>query len=191
MRSAITLSLAVTLALAAPAVLAAGVLAVSESDRYGRHLADAYGRALYLLEADGKGKSTCNDDCAQTWPPLRPPSGFPFAAGAAVRPHLIAIIGRRDGSPQVTYNGHPLYLYAGDRGSREASGQGLQDQWGRWYLVTPQGTKLQSRAQSDSVGAGRPEAPLGERFEEADLDANGSVSRDEFDSFIASVDGLD
>jgi hypothetical protein len=46
---------------------------------------------------------------------------------------------RDDGSTQVTYNGHPLYTYAGDTSSGTASGQGINAFGGLWYVVNTAG----------------------------------------------------
>jgi Secreted repeat of unknown function len=45
---------------------------------------------------------------------------------------------RRDGSTQVTYAGHPLYYFAGDKG-REITCQHVKLHGGFWYVVKPSG----------------------------------------------------
>lgn len=103
----------------------------------GPYVADSAGNALYFLEGDTDG-SKCVDDCTQAWMPVlatgAEPSGAPGLDAARV-----ATVQRADGSQQVTYNGHPLYRYAADNGAGSVAGQGVQDQWGHWYLLTPAG----------------------------------------------------
>ena len=47
---------------------------------------------------------------------------------------------REDGSHQVTYNGHPLYTFMGDKKAGDSKGQGINRFGGLWYLVAPEGT---------------------------------------------------
>ena len=110
----------------------------------GSYLTDASGRALYLLEGEPEGESTCYDACAEEWPPLLAAQGMPAAGAVAVQPGLIATLQRRDGSSQVTYGGHALYYYHDDQGPGQTTGQDVTDQWGEWYLVRPTGEALES-----------------------------------------------
>jgi predicted lipoprotein with Yx(FWY)xxD motif len=99
-------------------------------DIAGRHLRDtgqgAGGqrrRAIYLFEADKNGTSACTGACAAAWPPVTA-TGTP-RAGSGVNQALLGTIKRPDGTAQVTYNGHPLYYFAGDTGTGTAKGRGL------------------------------------------------------------------
>lgn len=67
---------------------------------------------VYTFSADSGHKSACLNTCAEFWPPLLT-VGRP-AAGSGVNQHLLGIIVRPDGSHQVTYDGHPLYLFIKD-----------------------------------------------------------------------------
>lgn len=107
------------------------------------YLADADGRALYLLEGEPADSSTCYDGCAEAWPAFMAPEEAPEAGSPSVRSDLIGTIERRDGGTQVTYGGHPLYYYSGDTGAGQTSGQDVTDQWGEWYLVRPSGKPLE------------------------------------------------
>lgn len=121
---------------------AASTLTVATTPQYGPHLTDSSGRALYLLDADRSGTSTCYDECATVWPPLLASQGMPTAGDAMVQSGMIRTLQRRDGSTQVTYNNHPLYYYSRDSGPGQVTGQAYTDQWGEWYLVTPAGEEL-------------------------------------------------
>src|ERR1700745_1444959 len=49
---------------------------------------------------------------------------------------------RKDGSVQVTYNGHPLYYYSADKNPGDVLCQGAVDHGGAWYVVDPQGNAI-------------------------------------------------
>ena len=42
----------------------------------------------------------------------------------------------------MTYNGHPLYLYAGDRAPGEIKCQAVVEFGGGWFVVDAQGNKI-------------------------------------------------
>ena len=119
----------------------------------GAYLADNRGRAVYMLEGDTDG-SKCTAACLEAWPPLRAQAGTTATAGttsttgteANLRMNLVGTVQRADGTSQVTYNGHPLYHYAKDTGAGTTAGQGVEDQWGEWYLVTPEGEAMEEGA---------------------------------------------
>jgi Secreted repeat of unknown function len=53
---------------------------------------------------------------------------------------------------QVTYNGYPLYLFAGDSKTGQANGQGLEK---LWYVLSPSGAVVKlsvSSAANSSAG---------------------------------------
>ena len=121
----------------------------------GKTLVDADGRTLYLFEKDSGGRSACSGACADAWPPLRV-NGSP-AAGTGVSASMIATIARSDGAAQVTYNGHPLYLYVGDRKAGDTSGQGVDAFGAEWYALTPAGDQITGQSSADassSAGSG-------------------------------------
>jgi len=108
--------------------------------RLGPILVDSQGRTLYLWQADSGTKSTCNGACASAWPPLVT-TGTP-TAGSGVRSSLLGTTKRANGTEQVTYDGHPLYLFAGDTGAGQANGQGSAGFGALWYVVSPAGKQL-------------------------------------------------
>ena len=103
---------------------------------YGKILADGRGRALYLFTRDD-GKSRCHGDCAKAWPPFLT-KGAP-RAGARVKRRPLGTVNRSDGRRQVTYNGHPLYYYVGDREPGQVLCQAGLEYGGYWYVVTRSG----------------------------------------------------
>jgi len=92
---------------------------------------NAKGFTLYWFVPDTATTSKCNGSCATFWPPVKGPA----TAGAGVTGKL-ATIKRADGSEQATYNGHPLYTYAGDNAPGQAAGDGLNVNGGVWHEVT-------------------------------------------------------
>jgi predicted lipoprotein with Yx(FWY)xxD motif len=115
----------------------------------GNILVDAQGRTLYLFKADSGTKSTCSGACAAAWPPLRA-SGKP-TVGSGAKQSLVGTTARSDGKPQVTYNGHPLYLYAADQNPGDTNGQGINGFGAPWFVLAPGGTEISSQP---SGGAG-------------------------------------
>ena len=93
------------------------------NENLGKILVDSQGRTLYLFQKDSGTTSTCTGACATDWPPLRA-NGKP-TVGSGANASMVATSARSDGKPQVTYNGHPLYLFAGDQKPGDTNGQGL------------------------------------------------------------------
>jgi predicted lipoprotein with Yx(FWY)xxD motif len=114
---------------------------VSEKEPFGKYLTDTEGMSLYLFEADGKLNSTCNDACAQAWPPLLT-EGEP-TAGQGVDKGMLATFQRTDGSTQVAYNGRPLYYFSRDENAGDAKGQDIKGFGAEWYLISPTGEKVE------------------------------------------------
>jgi predicted lipoprotein with Yx(FWY)xxD motif len=107
----------------------------------GKILVDGSGQTLYLWEADKGSKSMCDGGCAAAWPPLTT-SGKPVA-GAGITSGKLGTTKRTDGTTEVTYNGHPLYLYAGDTAPGQVNGQ-ASDQFGaEWYVMSSAGNKVE------------------------------------------------
>jgi predicted lipoprotein with Yx(FWY)xxD motif len=118
----------------------------------GKYLVDSQGRTLYLFEKDTGTMSTCSGACASAWPPATT-SGHP-KAGSGVNAALLGNSTRSDGSTQLTYDGHPLYRYAGDGSPGDTNGQGLTQFGGGWYVVSPAGHKIENGETTTSNGGG-------------------------------------
>ncbi|MEV8310860.1 hypothetical protein AB0P36_26780 [Streptomyces flavidovirens] len=111
------------------------------SSRLGQILVDGEGRNLYVFEADTSAKSTCNDACAQAWPPLI--TSGAAKAGEGVKTGLLGTTTRDDRGTQVTYNGHPLYYYEADEKPGETTGQGLDQFGAEWFVLNSEGNKVE------------------------------------------------
>ncbi len=105
----------------------------------GAILVDGDGMSLYLFDDDVDGESTCYDSCAVTWPPLVGSA----AAGEGADEALLGSTTRDDGTEQVTYDGMPLYFYAGDQQRGDTAGQGIG---GIWWVVGPAGERITETA---------------------------------------------
>jgi predicted lipoprotein with Yx(FWY)xxD motif len=95
---------------------------------------------VYMFEADKGTTSSCTGACAKVWPPVTT-SGAPTVAAGAVSADL-GTTKRPDGTEQVTYKGHPLYFYDDDKDSGDAYGQGSKAFGASWYVLEPNGSKL-------------------------------------------------
>jgi predicted lipoprotein with Yx(FWY)xxD motif len=88
----------------------------------GKVLADAKGMTVYTFDKDQAGKSMCNGECAEYWPPV------PAAADAQPTGDL-TIITRDDGTRQWADDGKPLYTYVQDKKPGDTMGDKVKDVW--------------------------------------------------------------
>ena len=105
----------------------------------GMILVDAQGHSLYLFEKDKGAKSACSGACAKAWPPLMT-TGKAKAAGG-VNAKLLGTTKRSNGT-QVTYHGHPLYLFAGDQQPGQVNGQGSTAFGAPWLALSASGKQI-------------------------------------------------
>ena len=110
-------------------------------------LTNSAGFTLYWFAPDTSTTSKCTGSCATYWPPVKGPA----TAGSGVTGTL-GTITRSDGTKQVTYDGHPLYTYAGDSAPGQAKGNGLNVSGGLWYEMTVSGAT--PAASSSATGGG-------------------------------------
>ena len=106
------------------------------------------GLTVYRFDKDSAepSKATCNDDCAQKWPPLTvDDNGKVFIAG--IKKSDIGFVRRDDGRLQVTVGKWPVYRFAQDTQPGDTLGQGVG---GTWFAVTPDGGKVTDGQQPPS-----------------------------------------
>jgi predicted lipoprotein with Yx(FWY)xxD motif len=115
---------------------AAATVEVEDSD-LGEIVVDGEGRTLYVFLQDESSDSTCYDECEDNWPPLTV-DGDPVA-GEGIEASLLGTSERTDGSAQVTLDGHPLYVFAGDPTADDTNGQGVGEVW---FVVSPSGDAI-------------------------------------------------
>jgi predicted lipoprotein with Yx(FWY)xxD motif len=118
----------------------------------GSILVNSTGRTLYLFKADVGAKSACTGACATAWPPLLA-TGKPTAGTGLTASHL-GTITRSGGTHQVTYNGHPLYLFVKDQKPGQTTGQGVTAFGAAWFALTPAGNQASAPATSSGGGGG-------------------------------------
>jgi predicted lipoprotein with Yx(FWY)xxD motif len=106
----------------------------------GPTLADGQGRTVYLFASDSATTSTCYGSCASIWPPV-PATSAPHTAGGA-SDNRVGSIQRTGGGSQLTYQGHPLYYYAGDAKPEDTGGQALNQFGAKWCALTPSGITI-------------------------------------------------
>src|ERR1700684_2578899 len=123
----------------APAMMAAAsaktaTLAV-KSTSIGSVLTNAQGDTLYWYANDTKDSpSTCTGSCAAQWPMV---AGKAVAAAGVKPAGTLGSVTDAGGVAQATYDGYPLYTYAGDMTPGQTTGNGVG---GVWHVFT--GTTL-------------------------------------------------
>jgi predicted lipoprotein with Yx(FWY)xxD motif/plastocyanin len=144
--------------------------------KLGASLVNAKGLTVYLLTADTRanGKSTCYHACAKAWPPLL--TTGKRTGGPGVDDSFLGLAKRADGTKQVTYKGHRLYLFVKDKAPGQINGQGIKGFGGpfctaslaskpcAWYALSPDGSAIkkaltspkETQATKLSVSAGSP-----------------------------------
>jgi predicted lipoprotein with Yx(FWY)xxD motif len=158
-------SLAFAAAMAAPTVAGAStsthhkrrakshgvVVKVEKASKFGKVLVDSQGKVLYFL-SDTKGKSfACASGCTGLWPPLLT-KGKPRAGSGIAWKKLGTV--KRGSRLQVTYDRHPLYLYAGDSSARQVKGEGIKSFGGTWYAMGGTGSAVKASLTSSKSSSG-------------------------------------
>ena len=83
------------------------------------------GMTLYVFDKDKGDQSVCYNDCAAKWPPY-------VGAADQKMPDDWKLAARTDGTMQWTYDGKPVYFFAGDKAKGDATGDGLG---GVWHVI--------------------------------------------------------
>jgi predicted lipoprotein with Yx(FWY)xxD motif len=121
---------------AAASATAGGTLQLGDTT-LGKVLVDQAGMTLYMFTKDTQGQpSTCVDKCLAAWPAF---SAASPTAGTGLEASKLTTIARPDGSPQVAYDGWPLYYYAEDSKPGDVTGQGSNNVW---WVVDASGTPV-------------------------------------------------
>jgi predicted lipoprotein with Yx(FWY)xxD motif len=115
----------------------AAVVKVTNTPDLGKVIVGPGGMTLYDFHKDKGTTSSCYGACAAAWPPLLT-KGAPKATGGA-ESSLLGTTKRKDGTVQVTYNGHPLYGFVEDKEPGEANGNDVSASGAEWYALEPNG----------------------------------------------------
>ena len=104
----------------------------------GKIVVNGDGMTLYMFDSDTQGasKSSCTGTCLVNWPPLTTTGAEPAVDGVT---GTVGVITAAGGAKQITLDGWPLYLYAGDRAVGDVNGQGVG---GTWWVVAPDGSPV-------------------------------------------------
>lgn len=123
---------------------------------------------LYRFDNDTAkpSRSTCDGDCAKTWPPVTVEKGGRiFVSG--VRKASVGVVRRDDGRLQVTIGGWPVYRFAKDTRPGDTNGQGVG---GTWFGITPDGQKAGVTENDSDTGSTATSVVL---FDDAGFSDNG------------------
>jgi predicted lipoprotein with Yx(FWY)xxD motif len=130
-----------------PAASSSGTTLMERTIGGAQVLTNSAGYTLYWFAPDTPTTSKCTGSCATYWPPVKGPA----TAGSGVTGTL-GVITRPDGTRQATYDGHPLYTYAGDSAPGQNKGNGLNLSGGVWHEVTVSGAAPAASASTSSQG---------------------------------------
>jgi predicted lipoprotein with Yx(FWY)xxD motif len=127
---------------------AAPTVAMLKTDQtsLGTVLTDAQGFTVYWFAKDTPTSSECSGACAAAWPPVL---GMPQAASGVTLTGKLGEIMRSGGAMQATYEGHPLYLYAGDTQPGQVNGNAVDGFGALWYAI-----KIGSQTTTSTTGSG-------------------------------------
>lgn len=105
----------------------------------GTVLTSASGVVLYEFTRDHASHNSCVSisGCSGAWPALET-SGRP-SAGAGVHSSLLSTTRLSGGAEQITYAGHPLYLFSGDSKPGSTSYVGIEEFGGAWDALNASG----------------------------------------------------
>ncbi len=152
----------------------------------GTILVDSKGMTLYLYTNDTPNTSTCTDTCAQNWPPLLTTGAAMADTGADAS--RLGTTTRSDGSTQVTYNGWPLYYFAGDSQPGDTNGEGKN---GVWFAISPAGEKVEAAGGTAAAPAsGSTSMPTAEATTMATTTPTVMTSSSDLGTFLVDSAGM-
>ncbi|MBM4634761.1 hypothetical protein GS482_22630 [Rhodococcus hoagii] len=119
-------------------VPAAGPVLTTGESSIGQIVVNVDNMTVYAYDRDepGTNASACDAVCLQMWPPVTTDESRPEIAGVS---GVIGTIPGPQGGKQVTVNGMPLYLFAGDPRPGSVAGQGMDN---LWWALNPAGEKI-------------------------------------------------
>ena len=107
------------------ALVLAALLASAMGAQAAEMLTAQNGMTLYVFDKDKGDQSACYDACAAKWPPY-------VGTADEKMPDDWKLATRTDGTMQWTYDGKPVYFFAGDNAKGDAAGDGLG---GVWHVI--------------------------------------------------------
>jgi predicted lipoprotein with Yx(FWY)xxD motif len=125
-----------------------------KTTKIGKVLTDSKGDTLYVYSKDMRGAaSTCTMSCAKEWPAVK---GKPEAAMGVKFAGSLGSVKDMDGTIQATYDGYPLYTYAGDMAPGDTAGNGAG---GVWHVIT--GSLLTASSSGGMMASPMPKSTMG------------------------------
>ena len=100
-----------------------------QSTGLGKVVADPNGRTVYELVGDPPSNSKCTGECESIWPPVM------------------------SGGKIVIVRGHPVFTYANDSQTGQTNGQAVNDTWGLWLALNPQGQPIPASTKASPASA--------------------------------------
>jgi predicted lipoprotein with Yx(FWY)xxD motif len=111
-----------------------GVVFGAENE-HGIMLFDLSGHTLYRFDGDKGSVSSCYGACAKSWPPALTEGKI---RAVDVPRKLVGTTKRKDGTIQLTYDGHPLYTHSGERQGK-SDANGVTDFGAKWFALRRNG----------------------------------------------------
>jgi predicted lipoprotein with Yx(FWY)xxD motif len=149
---------------AADQAAAGGFIQTAQTD-LGEVLVTQDGLTAYGFTNDTDGTSTCEDSCADAWPPVLV-EGTELPEG--LDPAVFSVVPRSDGTNQLKAGDWPLYTFAGDQAPGDTNGQGSG---GVWFVVSPTGELVQDGAGGAAGDGGAGSAPSSTEAESSTTEA--------------------
>lgn len=134
----------------APASTASVVLKTAQTS-LGMVLTNGQGFTVYWFAADTATTLACSGACAAAWPPV---IGMPQVASGVKLSGKLGEIMRANGQMQATYEGHPLYLFAGDTSPGQANGNGVNGFGALWWAIKIGATTTANTTNMGNTGGG-------------------------------------
>jgi len=104
----------------------------------GRILVGPAGYTLYVW-CKGASDTNCPGTGSSSWPAMVASGRVAAASGSQLNSSKLSTRKLSDGKHQVTYYGHPLYLYKGDKKPGQTTGEGKYSGSGAWFAINKYG----------------------------------------------------
>ncbi len=111
--------------------------------KLGRILVGPAGYTLYVW-CKGASDTNCPGTSSSSWPAMVATGRVAAASGSQLNSSKLSTRKLSNGKQQVTYYGHPLYLYKGDTKAGTANGEGKYSGSGAWFAINKYGQGVPS-----------------------------------------------
>lgn len=112
----------------------------------GKVLVGPNGKTLYIFVPDKQKKVTCKGSCLAQWPPLKVAAGAKLVGKGGVSAKLLGTDPLSGKTKIATYNKWPLYYWVADTSPGQATGQGLNNSGGLWYVISASGKVIKAKS---------------------------------------------